>query len=85
MSKKILLISNVLLAMAILTVAAPGHAADAAEIEAKFKAADKDGDSKLTLAEAQAGMPRVAKNFDKLDADKKGYLTLDQLKAAMAK
>lgn len=85
MPRKLMLISNAVLAMAILTVSVPSHAADAAEVEAKFKAADKDGDGKLTLAEAQAGMPRVAKNFDKLDADKKGYLTLDQLKVAMAK
>ena len=26
-------------------------------------------------------MPRVAKNFDKIDADKKGYITADQIKA----
>ena len=51
----------------------------------KFKAADKDGDGKLTLEEAKAGMPRIAQNFDKLDTEKKGYLTLDQVKAAAAK
>jgi len=26
-------------------------------------------------------MPRVAKVFDKIDTEKKGYITLDQLKA----
>ena len=51
----------------------------------KFKAADKDGDGKLTLEEAKAGMPRIAQNFAKLDTEKKGYLTLDQVKAAAAK
>ena len=56
-------------------------AADAAEIEAKFKAADKDSDGKLTLDEAKAGMPRIARGFDKIDAGKKGYVTLDEIKA----
>ncbi len=59
-------------------------AADVADIEARFKAADKNGDGKLTLEEAKAGMPRVAKAFDKIDTDKKGYITLDQLKAKAA-
>ncbi len=54
------------------------------EIEDKFKAADKDNDGKLTLAEAKAGMPRVAKGFDKIDKDKKGYVTVDQIKAMAA-
>jgi len=56
-------------------------AADAAELDSHFKAADKNGDGKLTLDEAKAGMPRVAKVFDKIDTEKKGYITLDQLKA----
>jgi Ca2+-binding EF-hand superfamily protein len=55
------------------------------EVTAKFKAADKNGDGQLTLEEAKAGMPRIAKNFDKLDVDKKGYLTLDQILAAVAR
>jgi Ca2+-binding EF-hand superfamily protein len=46
---------------------------------ARFKAADKNGDGKLTLEEAQAGMPRVAMAWDKIDVDKKGYITLEQL------
>jgi hypothetical protein len=29
-------------------------------------------------------MPRVAKHFDEIDKDHKGYVTLDQIKAAMA-
>jgi Ca2+-binding EF-hand superfamily protein len=62
----------------------PVIAADMADIEARFKAADKNGDGKLTLEEAKAGMSRVAKAFDKIDTDKKGYITLDQLKAKAA-
>ena len=56
-------------------------AADAAEIESRFKSADKNGDGKLTLEEAKTGMPRVAQGFNSIDTEKKGYVTLDQLKA----
>ncbi len=53
--------------------------ANASEVTARFKAADKNGDGKLTLEEAKAGMPRIAAVFDKLDTDKKGYLTLPEI------
>nr|WP_246525921.1 EF-hand domain-containing protein [Polynucleobacter paneuropaeus] len=51
------------------------------EIVAKFKAADKNHDGKLTLAEAQAGMPRVASHFSYIDSQGRGYVTLDQILA----
>lgn len=51
-------------------------------IDEKFAAADKNQDGKLTLAEAKAGMPKVAANFDKIDLQGRGYVTLDQIKAA---
>lgn len=53
-------------------------------IEERFKAADKNGDGKLTLEEAKAGMPRVAANFDRIDAQKLGYITVDQIKKMAA-
>ncbi len=52
------------------------------QIDAKFAAADKNQDGKLTREEAQQGMPKVAANFDKIDTQKRGYVTLDQIKAA---
>jgi Ca2+-binding EF-hand superfamily protein len=55
------------------------------ELDERFAAADKDKNGQLTLAEAKAGMPRVARNFDQIDADKKGYITLDQIKVYAAK
>ena len=55
------------------------------QIDARFAAADKNQDGKLTLEEAQAGMPKVAANFDKIDTQKRGYVTLDQIKAAAAR
>jgi hypothetical protein len=51
------------------------------QIEARFNAADKDHDGKLTKAEAKAGMPRVAQNFEKIDANNAGFITLAQIGA----
>lgn len=51
-----------------------------ARLEEKFKAADADGDGKLSLAEAEAGMPHVADHFKGLDADGDGSVTLEELK-----
>ena len=33
----------------------------------------------LTREECQAGMPRIYRGFDKIDADNKGYITKDDL------
>lgn len=52
------------------------------QIDERFAAADKNHDGKLTLEEAKAGMPRVAANFDKIDTQNRGYVTVDQIKAA---
>ena len=56
----------------------------AQRLEEKFKVADANHDGKLTLEEAKAGMPRVAKAFDRIDVEKKGYITLEQLQAFVA-
>lgn len=69
-------------AVAALSTAAPAHAIGPAEVEARFKAADRDGDGKLTREEAKTGMPRIAKKFDQLDTGKLNYLTLEQVQAA---
>jgi Ca2+-binding EF-hand superfamily protein len=55
------------------------------ELETRFKAADKNADGKLTLQEAKDGMPRIADAFGHIDVEKKGYVTLDQIKAIMIK
>ena len=52
-----------------------------AKIEAKFAEADTNHDGQLTLAEAKAGMPRLASRFDKIDVDQNGYLTVVEIKA----
>jgi Ca2+-binding EF-hand superfamily protein len=53
-----------------------------AKMEAAFKAADKNGDGKLDKEEAKA-MPRVSKNFDAIDADKDGSVTMAEIQAYM--
>jgi hypothetical protein len=55
-----------------------------AAMEAKFAAADKDGDGKLTPDEAKAGMPRVSTNFAKIDKGNKGFVTVEDIKDAMS-
>jgi Ca2+-binding EF-hand superfamily protein len=50
--------------------------------EAAFQKADKDGDGTLDKQEAKA-MPRVEKNFDAIDADKDGTVSLDEIHTFM--
>ena len=47
----------------------------------RFNAADTDHDGRLTKLEADGKMPRVAKNFDAIDAQKRGYVTIEQIEA----
>lgn len=48
-------------------------------IKTNFAKADKDGDGKLTRDECAAGMPRIYRGFDRIDADNRGWITLDQI------
>ena len=51
-----------------------------AKFDAKFKAADRDGDNALTREEAgQAGMGRIVGRFDSIDSDKNGKVTRKEL------
>ena len=50
-----------------------------ATLKSRFAAADKNGDGRLTREECEAGMPRIYRGFDRIDADKRGYITLDQI------
>jgi hypothetical protein len=52
-----------------------------AKFEARFKQADTNGDGQLSKEEVQAGMPFLARGFDRLDANKDGELSLDEVKA----
>ncbi len=71
--------------LALTTLPAQAQSGKAAQkLEDRFAAADKDHDGKLTKAEAEAGMPRLAKHFDEVDTQKAGSVTLDQVKQYMA-
>ena len=63
----------------------PSMQAKLTELETRFKAADKNADGKLTLQEAKDGMPRIADAFSHIDIEKKGYVTLEQIRAIMIK
>ncbi len=83
MKKNIILLA----ALSTLSLSMPVYAQSAAQIadmEKRFALADKDGDGKLTLEEAKDGMPRVFKNFSKIDVGGKGFVTVSDVKAAMA-
>lgn len=50
-----------------------------------WKKLDANGDGKLSKAEAQAGAPRLAEHFDQIGADKDGFVTAEEMKAAHGK
>jgi hypothetical protein len=47
----------------------------------RFRQADSDGDGALSKDEALRGMPRIAKNFQAIDADNSGRVSCDELRA----
>ena len=51
--------------------------------ERRFRAADKDGDGRLSRAEAYAEFPRAPKFFDEIDADRDQHVTLVEFNRAM--
>jgi len=54
------------------------HAADAPAAKAERKKADRDGDGRITREEAR-GFPRLEKNFDRIDTNKDGSLSQEEL------
>jgi hypothetical protein len=53
------------------------------QLQARFAAANTSHDGKLTHAQAAQGMPMVARNFDQIDTQKAGYITLPQIEQFM--
>jgi Ca2+-binding EF-hand superfamily protein len=49
-----------------------------------FARADSDADGVLSRAEAERGLPRVAKKFDRIDRDGDGRLSREELQAWLA-
>jgi Ca2+-binding EF-hand superfamily protein len=54
----------------------------AAQLDARFTAADTNKDGCVTKDEAKDKMPRLYANFEQVDKDKKSCVTLDQVKAS---
>lgn len=53
-----------------------------ARLEQRFKRADTDGNGALSRAEAEKGMPGLARHFDQIDANKDGQITREEIEAA---
>jgi len=53
-----------------------------ARADAHFKKTDADGSGSLSRAEAEKGMPRLARHFDMIDANKDGQLSREEMSAA---
>ena len=53
----------------------------AAHMQERLKAADKNGDGKISREEAAASLPKLAKRFDKIDVNKDGFITKEEMKA----
>ena len=47
----------------------------------RFRHADADGDGAISRAEAEQHAPRLARKFDRIDRDRDGWLTQDELRA----
>jgi hypothetical protein len=62
---------------------APTHRAHAKRMtfQQRFNQANTSHDGHLTLDQAKAGLPSVAKHFGAIDKDKKGYITVDEIHA----
>jgi hypothetical protein len=55
-----------------------------AKFDEQFKAADMDKDGGLTMSEAQtAGMERIVNNFERLDINKNGKVTREEIRALL--
>jgi len=50
--------------------------------EIKLKAIDGNNDGRISRAEADATAPKLAKNFDKLDTNKDGFIDKQEMAAA---
>ncbi len=54
----------------------------AAAMDKRFKSADTDGNGMFSRAEAEKGMPRLARRFERIDANKDGQVSRDEIAAA---
>ena len=68
--------------------AVPAHADDASrnkEIQERFAKCDVNRDGKLTPDEAKGCMPRIYDNFNRIDEQSRGYVTVAEIEAMAAR
>jgi hypothetical protein len=53
------------------------------QLQSRFAAANTTHDGKLTKAQAAQGMPMVARNFEQIDTQQAGFVTLPQIEQFM--
>ncbi len=53
-----------------------------AKFDERFKKADADGNGAISRAEADKAMPRLARHFERIDANKDGQITREEMAAA---
>lgn len=52
-----------------------------ADLQKRFTAADTNADGRLSRDEAKRGMPRIYRNFDAIDTETTGSVSLEQIAA----
>jgi Ca2+-binding EF-hand superfamily protein len=75
------LIAIALVSAATLVLAQPAGAPEHGAALERLRAADTNGDGLISRAEAAASLPRIAKHFDEIDANKDGQLSHEELRA----
>jgi hypothetical protein len=75
------LIAIALVSAATLVLAQPAAVPARGAAVERLRAADTNGDGLISRAEAAASLPRVAKHFDEIDANKDGQISSEELRA----